>query len=84
MSRDWFFELQRCLHITNPSTYEHIAREDERYDKMRQVQWLVDKVRDTCMRSWIPEKFLTIDEMMVQYKGTYCPAQQYMPIKPQK
>jgi hypothetical protein len=24
----------------------------------------------------------TVDEMMVRYKGKYCPARQYMPKKP--
>jgi len=28
--------------------------------------------------------FGTIDEMMIRYKGTYYPARQYMPQKPQK
>jgi hypothetical protein len=27
-------ELQRCLHITNPATYEHIQKENPRYDKL--------------------------------------------------
>jgi hypothetical protein len=29
-------------------------------------------------------KMCTIDEMMIRYKGTYCPLRQYMPQKPQK
>jgi hypothetical protein len=29
-------------------------------------------------------EFLTIDEMMVRYKGSYCPIWQYMPKKPEK
>jgi hypothetical protein len=28
--------------------------------------------------------FLTIDEMMIRYKGSYCPSRQYMPNKPEK
>ena len=54
------------------------------YDKIRQVQWLVEKIQDACMKSWVLWKFLTMDEMMVRYKGTYCPARYYMPRKPQK
>jgi hypothetical protein len=26
------------------------------------------------MREWSLGKFLTIDEMMIRYKGSYCPA----------
>ena len=84
MSRDRFFELRRYLHITNPATYEHIDREHPKYDKMRQVQWLVSHIWDACMTSWVLGKFVIVDEMMVRYKGTYCPAQQYMPKKSQK
>jgi hypothetical protein len=36
------------------------------------------------MREWSLGKFLTIDEMMVRYKGSYCPIRQYMPKKPEK
>jgi hypothetical protein len=30
------------------------------------------------MREWSLEKYVTIDEMMVRYKGSYCPVHQYM------
>jgi hypothetical protein len=33
---------------------------------------------------WKLGKFCTIDEMIIWYKGTYCPLQQYMPQKPHK
>jgi hypothetical protein len=36
------------------------------------------------MKEWSLGKFVTIDEMMVRYKGTYCPLRQYMPKKPKK
>jgi hypothetical protein len=36
------------------------------------------------MREWSLGKFITIDEMMVRYKGSYCPIRQYMPKKPEK
>ena len=84
MSKDRFFELRRCLHITNPATYEHNDREHPEYDKMRQVRWLVSHIRDACMTSWVLGKFVIVDEMMVWYERTYCPAQQYMFKKPQK
>jgi hypothetical protein len=71
MTRDRFMELKRCLHITNPTTYEHIQKGDPSYDKLRQVRWFVDFIRDACMREWSLGKFVTIDEMMVKYKGSY-------------
>jgi hypothetical protein len=36
------------------------------------------------MREWSLGKFLTINEMMVRYKGSYCPIRQYMPKKSEK
>jgi hypothetical protein len=83
MTRKRFMALNKCLHITNPAEY---VREKElpSYDKLGQVRWLVNIIRDNCKRLWKLEKFCTIDEMMIRYKGTYCPLRQYMPQKPQK
>jgi hypothetical protein len=36
------------------------------------------------MEHWNLGQFIIIDEMMVRYKGSYCPARQYMPKKPKK
>jgi hypothetical protein len=36
------------------------------------------------MWEWNLGKYVTIDEMMIRYKGSYCPARQYMPNKPEK
>jgi hypothetical protein len=84
MTRERFRELVRCLHITNPEGYENIQKGNPGYDKIRQVRWLVEKIRSACMREWSLGKFVTIDEMMVRYKGSYCPVRQYMPKKPEK
>jgi hypothetical protein len=84
MTRECFIQLRRCLHITNPDTYEHIPKGDPLYDKLRQVRWLVEEIRNACMREWSLGKFLTIDEMMVHYKGSYSPIRQYMPKRPEK
>jgi hypothetical protein len=84
MTRERFKELVRCLHITNPETYAHFEKGDPSYDKIRQVRWFVDEIKSTYMKEWSLGKFLTIDEMMVCYKGTYCPIRQYMLKKPEK
>jgi hypothetical protein len=36
------------------------------------------------MREWNLGKYVTVDKMMIRYKGSYCPARQYMPNKPEK
>jgi hypothetical protein len=81
MTRERFCEIRRCLHITNPAQYEHIQKGKPSYDKMHQTRWLVDEI---CKKEWSLGKYLTIDEMMIRYKGSYCPARQYMPKKPEK
>ena len=44
----------------------------------------MDDICEACMREWLLGKFLTIDEMMVRYKGSYCPLRQNMPKKQEK
>jgi hypothetical protein len=83
-SRKCFEDLRRCLHITNPARYENVGRDDPAYDKIHQTRWLVDAIRERCKAAWNLGKNLTIDEMMVRYKGTYSPIRQYMPNKPLK
>ena len=83
MSLDKFMDLTRCLHITNGSTYVR-DRNSSGYDKMGQMRWLVDEVRENFRSYYNLGKFLTIDELMIGYKGTYCPTLRYMPKKPQK
>jgi hypothetical protein len=75
--------LTRCLHITDPATYS-IPLGAPNYDKMHQTRWLVESIRGACQREWNLGQFVTVDETMVRYKGTYCPARQYMPKKPEK
>jgi hypothetical protein len=82
-SRDLFQQITKCLYRINPNSYV-ATREEPGYDKMEQVRWLVNDIRRACMREWNSEKYVIIDEMMTQYKGSYCPACQYMPNKPEK
>jgi hypothetical protein len=82
-SHDRFQQITKCLHITNPNSYV-ATRGEPGYDKMGQVRWLVDDIRRACMREWNLGKYVIIDEMMIKYKGSYCPTRQYMPNKPEK
>ena len=82
MTRTRFWALRRCLHITNPATYVHIERGDILFDKSSQILWLINSIRSACTAQWFLGKFITIDEMMVRYNGSYCPIRQYMPKKP--
>jgi hypothetical protein len=83
LTRKWYLALTRCLHITDPATYT-VPVGSPSYDKIHQTWWLVNRSRDACQREWKLGQFVTVDETMVRYKGTYCPAQQYMPKKLEK
>ena len=61
-----------------------IDRDALKYDKIGQMRWLVDGIQEWCKLVWCPGKHLKVDEMMIQYKGTYSPICKYMPKKPQK
>ena len=78
-----FLALQKCLHITKPSASAS-DKSSSGYDKMHQCRWLLDSIRNTYKDEWNLGKMCTVDEMMVKYKGKYCPARQYMPKKPIK
>ena len=84
MTHARYFALRRCLHVTNLALYEHIQRGDLLYDKCRQMHWLINSMRAACKAQWSLGKYLTIDEMMIRYKGSYCPIRQYMPMKREK
>jgi hypothetical protein len=84
MTCERFCEIRRYLHIKNPAKYKYIQKGQLGYDKMRQTRWLVDEICKACMREWSLGKYLTIDEMMIHYKGSYCLARQYMPKKSEK
>ena len=83
MTCDCFQALRRCLHLTNQAEYVHDPTLPG-YDKIGQVRWLVDEIREACKKAYRLGKCICIDEMMVQYKGKYCPLRQYMPKKLEK
>ena len=77
-------ELKRFLQITNSNLYAHIGRRDPWYNKIHQTRWLLEKNRNRCKAVWNLGKNITIDEMMIWYKGNYSPICQYMPIYAKK
>ena len=61
----------RCLHVHND--HETITdRSNVKFDKLVKLRWLLDEIRDRCKDMWNLGNKVTIDEMMVQYKGKYC------------
>ena len=83
LSKNQYELLTKCFHLRDSGTYV-TNRELPNYDKMGQVREIVDKVKENFKKAWNLGMYLTIDEMMIRYKGIYCPARQYIPKKPQK
>jgi hypothetical protein len=42
----------------------------------------MEGICENCKKVWKLGKMCTIDEMMISYKGTYCPLCEHMPQKP--
>jgi hypothetical protein len=78
-----FETLNKCLHLTNMDD-GMLFRNSPAFDKIAQCRWLIDVIRGACKSLWQLGAYCTIDEMMVRYKGTYCPIWQYLPMKPKK
>ena len=61
---DPYQQITKCLHVTILATYV-TNREEPEYDKMGQMRWLVDKIKEACMQEWTLGKYVTVDEMMI-------------------
>ena len=53
------------MFITDLETYEDIERGQVEYDKMKHVRWLVNDIKDACMKEWALSEFDTRYEMMI-------------------
>lgn len=83
MSRDRFEAIKRCLHCVDNSTRPN-EKSDPGYDKIGLVRWVVEGFVQKAKELWHPEKYITVDEIIVAYKGHYSPIRQYNPMKPTK
>jgi hypothetical protein len=78
-----FETLNKGLHMTNMDD-GMLDRNSPNFDKVGQCRWLIDIIRRACKCAWLLGAYCTIDEMMMHYKGSYCPIWQYLPMKPEK
>ena len=79
MSQDRFMALNWCLYLTHGSTYVQDCNAP-RYDKMGQIQWLVNEVHRNFHKYYDIGKFF----MIIGYKEKYYLACQYVPKNPRK
>lgn len=79
MSRKRFEAISKCLHVNNNSGAP-TDRNHPDFDKLAKLRWLIEEVRECCINNWNLGQFVTIDELMVRYKGGYGHGmKQYMP-----
>lgn len=83
MSQNKLKVLMKCVHVTN-TIHEVTNRAYPSLDKIAKVRWLICEMNTSFKSIWNVVKYLTIDEMMVTYKGKFCTIHQYLPDKPCK
>ena len=71
-TRKRFETLSKCLYLTNMDD-GILDRNSLGFDKVAQCWWLIDVIWEACKSLWQLGAYYIINEMMVRYKGTYCP-----------
>ena len=82
MTQKRFEALTWCLHLVNNEVLV-TDRGDPEYDKLAKVRWLCEAFT-TMSQSLYNERVLTVDEIMILYKGRFCNIREYMKSKPVK
>ena len=81
ITRDRFFDLSRYLHFVDNTGLPR--RTDPNYHRLQKVKPIIDAVMNTCLSLYNPSANLSIDEVMIAFKGRSA-IKQYMPKKPTK
>jgi hypothetical protein len=76
MTRQRFEAIVRCVHLVDNDTL--IQPWEIGHDKLDKVRWLVEHFFEVSQAKYNPQATLTVDEIMVPYKGQYCNIRQYM------
>ncbi|XP_068203556.1 piggyBac transposable element-derived protein 4-like [Palaemon carinicauda] len=79
MSLDRFRFLLCCVRFDDKATRE----ERKRVDELGPVRQIFEMFEENCKKNYTPSEFVTIDEMLVAFRG-HCPFRQYIPSKPAK
>lgn len=81
MSRERFEWIFRCLHLVDKKTVV-INRGSKGFDPIVKTRVLLEMLVSNFRTFLNPSKFISVDECMVAYNGTYCSFVQYLPLKP--
>ena len=79
MSLNRFRFLLRCLRFDDKAT----RAERKKVDKLAPIRQIFEMFVENCKANYVPSEFVTIDEMLVAFRGK-CSFRQYIPSKPAK
>lgn len=79
MSLQRFYLLQNCIRFDDKSTRD----ERKKTDNLTHIRMLFDQFVDCCQQAYIPHEYMTIDEMLLAFRGK-CGFRVYIPSKPAK
>lgn len=79
MSEQRFHFIQSCLCFDDDTTRE----QRQQLDNLAPIRELFDTFVENCRTTYSPGEYLTIDEMLVAFRGR-CKFRQYIPSKPAK
>jgi hypothetical protein len=77
MSRACFEAITCCVHLVNNDNLIQDPRDPA-------VRWLLERFARISQSLYNNERILTVDEIMIPYKGRFCNIHQYMKAKPVK
>ncbi|VDI26102.1 Hypothetical predicted protein [Mytilus galloprovincialis] len=81
MKRDRYMQIMRYIHFSNSEQAPQPG--DPNYSKLYKIESLMDMFTDSMVSQYIPKRQLSVDEVMVPFKGRLS-FKQYMPAKPTK
>ncbi|CAG2228199.1 unnamed protein product [Mytilus edulis] len=81
MKRDRYMQIMRYIHFSNSEQAPQPG--DPNYSKLYKIESLMNMFTDSMVNQYIPKRQLSVDEVMVPWKGRLS-FKQYMPAKPTK
>lgn len=81
MRRERWEDILRCLHLVDN---EGLVPDPQHldHDKIAKTRWLLEKFAELSQQFYNCERHITVDEMIVAYKGRFCCIRQFMKGKP--
>lgn len=80
MTMDMYLAISTGLRVVD-SSFVCKDHNSPSYDKLHKMRWLLDEFREQYKENWNLGQEITIDELMVPYKGKYCHVRQHLPSK---